>query len=48
MNYNRKEEKVLCQIYSKYVYDYLKAGVCRKLNRLVPDILINSIGDTFE
>ena len=43
-----KRKKRYAPIYNKYVYGYLKADVHRKLNRLVPSIMINAIEDTFE
>lgn len=43
-----KKKKRYAPIYNKYVYGYLKADVHRKLNRLVPSIMINAIEDTFE
>lgn len=43
-----KKRRRYAPIYNKYVYGYLKADVHRKLNRLVPSIMINAIEDTFE
>ena len=39
-----------CRIFELLItpYGYLKADVHRKLNRLVPSIMINAIEDTFE
>ena len=34
--------------YNKYVYGYLVADVRRTLNRMIPDVMINTIEDTFE
>ena len=45
---NGKGKKRYAPIYNKYVYGYLKSDVARKLNRLVPDIMINAIKDTIE
>lgn len=45
---NGKRKKRYAPIYNKYVYGYLKSDVARKLNRLVPDIMINAIKDTIE
>lgn len=45
---NGKRKKRYAPIYNKYVYGYLKAEVYRKLNRLVPNVMINTIEDTFE
>ena len=42
---NGKGKKRYAPIYNKYVYGYLKSDVARKLNRLVPDIMINAIKD---
>ena len=43
-----KRKKRYAPIYNKYVYGYLVAEVRRKLNSLVPDIMINAFKDTFE
>ena len=43
-----KKKKRYAPIYNKFVYGYLEADVHRKLNRLVPSIMINAIEDTFE
>lgn len=43
-----KKKKRYAPIYNKYVYGYLKSAVLRKLNRLVPEIMINAINDNFK
>ena len=43
-----KKKKRYAPIYNKYVYGYLKSSVLRKLNRLVPEIMINAINDNFK
>lgn len=43
-----KKKKRYAPIYNKYVYGYLKADVRRTLNRMIPNIMINAIEDTFE
>lgn len=43
-----KRKKRYAPIYNKYVCGYLVADVRRKLNRLVPEIMINTFHETFE
>lgn len=45
---NGKRKKRYAPIYNKYVYGYLKSEVARKLNRMVPDIMINAIKDNID
>ena len=45
---NGKRKKRYAPIYNKYVYGYLKSDVYRKLNKLVPQTMINAIKDTID
>ena len=43
-----KKKKRYAPIYNKLVYGHIVTDVRRKLNRLVPEIMINTFKDTFE
>lgn len=45
---NGKRKKRYAPIYNKYVYGYLISGTLRKLNRMVPDIMISAIKDNID
>lgn len=45
---NGKRKKRYAPIYNKYVYGYLKSGILRQMNRMVPDIMINAIQENID
>ena len=47
-NRKGKKKKRYAPIYNKLVYGHLVTDVRRKLNRLIPDIMIDTFHNTFE